>query len=177
MHLMGRLRLLGLLGLPLLGCASGGQRSLEDIYEENRSDLGGGSAADQAEVEERRAERIATVRARIESGVDLDVQDLLHAAAVLLDSTELSDLALAETLALQAAEAGQDQGFPLAAEAIDRQCVLLGIPQRYGTQYILSAGSKEWVLYPTDPATSDTERRAMGLPTLAEASSRATEIE
>ena len=49
MHLMGRLGLLGLLGVPLLGCASGGQRSLEDLYEENRSDLGGGSEADQAE--------------------------------------------------------------------------------------------------------------------------------
>ena len=168
----------GLLCWTCTACASGAsQPSLEDLYEENRADLGGGSEEDQAEVETRRAWRVAETRERVESGADLNVEDLLHAAAVLLDSSDLADLSLAETLALEAAEAGEDRGFPIAAEAIDRQCVLLGIPQRYGTQYILPAGSRVWVLYPTDPATSDTERRAMGLPTLAEAVARASEIE
>ncbi len=175
MRLATALVCLGLAASCLGACASGRAPSLRGLYEENRDDRGGGSDEEQAAAEGRRAARVAQVRARVEGGEALSDADKLHAAAVLLDADDVAALALARSLALEAAEAGDERGFPLAAEAIDRQCVLLGVPQRYGTQYVRLG--KGWALYPTDPATGDAERRAMGLPTLAEATARAGELE
>jgi len=117
---------------------------------------------------------MARVRELLDEGAELTNVERLYAAALLLDSAALEDLARAQDLALQAAAAGEDRGFPLAAEAIDRQLLTLGRPQRYGTQYVWSASTATWALYPTDPVTGDVERRAMGLVSLAEARARAS---
>lgn len=169
------------LALACGACSSTGGREgserLEALWEENLADAGDDDPAGQAEVEARRAARVAEVRELVErSDSSLTAEQRLFAAAVLLDASDPLDLRLAERLALDAAAAGEERGFPLAAEAIDRQCLVLGLPQRYGTQYVWSPASGRWSLYPTDPATSDVERRAMGVPELAEAIARAEEL-
>jgi len=90
--------------------------------------------------------------------------------------TTLFSLVIAGNELLDAAERGAEEGFPLAAEAIDRECLQLGVPQRYGTQYVFSPVTGEWLLYQWDPATSDVERRAMGVPPLSEALARVREL-
>lgn len=173
--------------LLLLACLAGcsaprpASERLEALYDESLADEGSVEPDELAAAELRRSRRVAEVRelvadARREER-PLSPEQRLFAAAVLLDGTDASDLALAERLALEAAEQGDDRGFPLAAEAIDRQCLVLGLPQRYGTQYAWSPQSGRWSLYPIDPATSDAERRAMGLPSLAEARARAAELQ
>lgn len=149
---------------------------LERLYEQGLAEEGSTDADEQAEVEERRRERADEVREILAADVPLMPLDQLHAAAVLVDSRDPADLALARDLALDAAERGAEDGFALAAEAIDRECLQRGIPQRYGTQYIYSPVTSQWFLYEWDPATTDVERRAMGVPTLAEALARVREL-
>ena len=162
--------------LALPGCRSSGATELEALYEENLADDGQGGGEALRKAESRRVARIARVRLLTADPQALSLEERLFGAAVLLDSSDLSDLGLAEDLALSAAEAGDDRGFPLAAEAIDRQCLVLGQPQRYGTQYIWSPETQRWSLYSTDPATTDAERRAMGLASLSEARALAADL-
>ena len=164
--------------LILFACAGSPPSSeLGKLYRDNLEDAGGGSASALAETESRRAGRVFRVRELAAQGPIESIEDRLFAASILLDSPEMRDLTLAEDLALSAALDGDDRGFPLAAEAIDRQCLTLGQPQRYGTQYVWSPQDETWSLYPTDPATSDAERRSMGVPTLAEARALAAELD
>ena len=62
--------------------------------------------------------------------------------------------------------------FEVAAEAIDRELLKGDQPQRYGTQYVYEPIVKKWSLYTWDETTTDAERRAMGVPPLAEALAR-----
>jgi hypothetical protein len=79
----------------------------------------------------------------------------------------------AHELALKAAELGHPQPARwLAAAAYDRWLMCQGQPQKYGTQYI--AEEVYWKLSDIDPATTDTERAAWGVPPLAKALARAT---
>ncbi len=55
----------------------------------------------------------------------------------------------------------------LAAAAKDRGLMRLGLPQRYGTQYNI-ADDGAWILWDVDPSTTDEERAAWNVPTLAE---------
>ena len=47
----------------------------------------------------------------------------------------------------------------------------------YSITLAWSPQDETWSLYPTDPATSDAERRSMGVPTLAEARALAAELD
>ena len=81
---------------------------------------------------------------------------------------DLEDLKLSEQLALQSAEQGVQLGRRVAAEAIDKQLVRNRLPQRYGTQYEWVVALRAWRLFPIDPATTDADRRTMGVPPLVE---------
>lgn len=94
--------------------------------------------------------------------------DHLKASVILVETDDAGDLKLAEDLALEAAREGEPLGFRVAAEAADKVLVKRGLPQRYGTQYEWVPVIKAWRLYPVDARTSDAERRAMGVPPLAE---------
>jgi hypothetical protein len=166
-------RLLALaLVLALPACAASATPRLERMYE--RSLARPGDAAERealAALERERMGWIEEVRAMHARGALKRERDLLIAATLLLDSPDVADLDLARDLALAAAERGDERGFPLAAEAIDRALMLRGEPQRYGTQYV-SVPGYGWVLYRWDPATTDAERASMGVPPLAEALER-----
>jgi len=64
----------------------------------------------------------------------------------------------------------------LYAGSTDRLLMLEGKPQKYGTQYRRKKDSKDFYLYRIDPATTDDERKAFNVPTLAEAKKLAKNI-
>ena len=170
MHLLGPM--LFWMALGTVSCAVSPSRDLERMYrwslEEPGNDL---SRADLARLEGRRRDWIRTTREYVDQGALATDLDRLYAASLLLDSDSLGDLGLARDLALEAAKNGEDDGYPLAAEAIDRSLMKQGLPQRYGTQYV-HLPEFGWVLYRWNEAISDAERRAMGVPTIAEALER-----
>lgn len=162
-------RSIPLIAFCLLGCAGNPSARLERMYDQSlEADGSLASPRDLARVEERRRDWIEEVRSLHAKGRILSDLDLLHAASLLMDSDDLDDLILARDLALEAAERGEDRGFPLAAEAVDRSLMKQGLPQKYCTQYAYLP-EHGWVLYRWDEAVSDVERRAMGVPTLGEA--------
>lgn len=155
--------------VALAACSAPG-RPLERLYRELREDDQAeiGDAGDARALAKRQRARIAEVRALRERGEIEGPADHLHAAAIAASSEELADLDLAEELALEAARLGEDRGFRVAAEAIDRRQVKLALPQRFGTQYVWDVPTARWKLYPVDPRTSDAERAAMGVPPVSE---------
>jgi hypothetical protein len=90
------------------------------------------------------------------------------AGATLVRSDEPTNLLLAEALGTSAAILGEPRGGIVKAEARDRMAVLLGEPQPYGTQSVYVPVLGRWRLYAVDPATTDEERRVLGLPPLAQ---------
>ncbi|MCY2959534.1 MAG: hypothetical protein NTY35_05150 [Planctomycetota bacterium] len=121
------------------------------------------------------AARDAAIAARAERARSIaDAGDLrtgrdhFRAAVVLVESNSPADWDLAANLGRKASEMGEPLGLRVAAEAIDKDLVHQGRPQRFGTQFVWDARNQKWRLYPMDPATTDTERAAMGVPTYAE---------
>ncbi len=93
----------------------------------------------------------------------------LYRAAYLIQAGDLTPDAdrflLARQLAIECAEHGHQNGKLLAAICLDRYLVAAGQPQKYGTQYTLSATG--WPLIcPYDTLTTDSERVAWNVPPL-----------
>lgn len=114
------------------------------------------------------AARAREARRIVESGGLGSARDYLRAAVLLVESSSPADWALAAELGGKAAELGEPLGLRAAAEAIDKDLVHQGQRQRYGTQFAWDATNRVWRLHPIDPATTDAERNAMGVPTYAE---------
>ena len=57
----------------------------------------------------------------------------------------------------------------LYAISTDRWLYSAGKPQRYGTQFLRDGKGCNTKLYEVDPATTDAERAALDVPTLAQA--------
>lgn len=93
------------------------------------------------------------------------------AATVLIYSESIVEVAAAEALAL-GAMGKEPRARQLAATAYDRQRLLRGEAQKFGTQLVEKHGRLE--LWPVDPATTDSERAKWGLPALAEIRRRLT---
>ena len=90
-------------------------------------------------------------------------RDLFHAAHALMQSSDPADRWRAYELARDAAQGGFASARPLAAANYDAWLVLQGKPQKYGTQW-KRAEDGEMVLHEVDPATTDAERDAWGVP-------------
>ena len=151
------------------GCSSPSGR-LARMYASLQKDVAsaGRPAGPDESLAERHAERAAEVREMIEKGEVTSAEDRFRAAVLLVETDDLENLHLAETLGMQAGNAGAPLGFRVAAEAIDKQAVIRHQPQRYGTQYEWVPVLRAWRLYPVDPTTTDEQRRTMGVPGLAE---------
>jgi len=145
------------------------QSEISRVYSYFRSDIAkhAGAPHDESAIA-RQHERAAKVKAIYDAGKLKDAQDFFEAAIVLVETDDIDMLKLSETLALKAAEMGEDRGFRVAAEAEDKQLVRMGAAQRYGTQYIYEPVLRGWRLYPYDVRTTDEERKAMGVPPLSE---------
>jgi hypothetical protein len=121
-----------------------------------------------AEAITRQNARAAKVTQLYEAGGLETAQDYFQAALVLVETDDIAVLKLSETLAMKSAEMGDEHAKRVAAEAIDKQLVRLGLPQRYGTQYIYEPILRGWRLYSYDPSTTDEQRAEMGVPPLTE---------
>ena len=136
------------------------------------------------ELEDERAGRAqradeAEVAKRIEATLDIvdhaglrQPHDYLHAAAVLLESSRGTEVGRAVSLTRRALELDPDllELRPLHAQAVDRQLLLQGKPQKFGTQSVRDG--EKFRLYRVDPEVTDSERKLWGVPPLAELEAR-----
>ncbi len=168
-HLSGAKLLCLLLLLCLGACRSlpPGER-LSELSEERESEV----AEDRGPVTKKVEARAREALAIVESGALASPNEHLTAALLLYDSRALENVMLARDLALHAVELGDARGLAIAAEAEDIELMIRGANQRYGTQYVYDSLTKRWMLYPVNPATTDSERAAMGIAPLREARRR-----
>lgn len=132
---------------------------------------------DAQEVKMRNEERFRRVHRLLEEGRIRTPKEQMLASLVLLGSNSPADVTLARDLALEAAEAGEEEAFSLAARAIDRSLYFTGAPQRFGTHFIYSPVLSRWKLHNVDPRTTDEERSAYGLPPLADLEAFAAKLD
>jgi hypothetical protein len=162
--------------LLLLAACTSTSSKLEQMYSTGLHDRQQGVFASlEATYEERQESRRAKVRSFIAEAKLESAEDHVFAAAILASSPAPEDLAAAQRIGLRAAEMGDGRGFRVAAEAIDRQAMHAGSPQRYGTQYYYEEVLQKWRLYAVDPHTTDAERKAMGVAPMAQLMER-TEV-
>ena len=118
--------------------------------------------------------RRETVMALLEDGWPEGADDLYAAAWVLNHGDEAEEAALGSRLAARAAELGHPKARWLAAAALDRSLMYAGKPQKYGTNMVPDGVG--YRLWDVDPATTDAERLANDVPTLADLRARAAAI-
>jgi hypothetical protein len=150
------------------GCKTPLPRTLDDAYEVTlaaRTSVGFNAHGEQTT--ERLEAGRAVVRELWEAGEVRSPEEHVRVAFVLVSSRDLGDLDLAHKIAWEAGELGDQRGWPLAAEALDRALFLQGDNQRFGTQFVYEPVLARWILYPIDPATSDAERQRFGIPPLS----------
>ena len=166
-------RLLCLLVLCLTACSTDSSSRIARIYDANwQEQHRAPDRGDPREFARRQHERCDEVVKLLDTGAIVSPLDRLYAAAILKDSTRVSDLERARDVALEVAKAGSDRALPIAAEAIDRLLREDHRAQKYGTQYEFNPVTGRWVLYEWDPRTTNAERAAMGVVTIEEAQRR-----
>jgi len=159
-----------LLLVTLGACQSAEPKNPKALYDSVLKEL---SVSDrggfEAETISKQEERFILVLRWLEEGRVSTAEDYLWCAGALVESDEFEHLQLAHELALQAAELGDKRGFTMEAYATDKLLVDAEAPyQRYGTVIIYSPVLERFELYPVDPTTTDTIRRSVGVPPLAE---------
>lgn len=164
------LHALALLGLLSAAGCSSPSTHLQRLARDQQVDMEtkAHSGDEMRAAEARTAKRVERVRQWIEHGEVKSADDHFHAALVLVQSNQEADLDEANAQALKAAELGENRGFRVSAEAFDKLMVKRGLAQRYGTQFMWEPVLRGWRLYATDPRTTDAERAAMGVPSMAQ---------
>lgn len=173
-----RLLPLLLLALPLLGSSCSSTATPRGHYESLVKELSKarGTQGTHAKVRSKLEKRYAKVEAWNKDGKLVTPEDKLWAAATLIHAASAERIALSLELARSAAQAGEQRALPLIAQAMDKQALQARRPQPYGTQYLFHPDPGIWVLYDINPAITDTERAAMGLPSLKELHAKVKEL-
>ena len=158
------------LSLVLAAACASSERSIDRVWAdlEVEADRSTPLADPDARAEEAIAERADEARRIAKSGELKSGRDHLRAAVLLAESKSPADWMLAAELGRQAMELGEPLGLRVAAEAIDKDLVHQGLPQRFGTQFTWDEARATWRLHPIDPAMTDAERAAMSVPSYAE---------
>lgn len=102
--------------------------------------------------------------------------DFFNAALILQHGDLPEDFLLAHELCVVAIIKGKSQAKSLAAATEDRFLMNIGRPQRFGTQYRSDPAGAPMKLYAVDPAVTDELRRALNVPTLAQAKAQEAEL-
>lgn len=156
--------------------AAGRDQQLLALFAEDRAehrDLLAGTPAYHA-LRARDRIRREQVMALIADGWPRDAE-ALYAAAWVLNHGDASDEAfLGHRLASAARDLAHEPALWLAAAALDRSLMYAGRPQKYGTNTVPDGVG--WRVWDVDPATTDAERAANGVPPLAELEARAAAI-
>lgn len=152
-------------------------RELAALYEADQGDRRLPPAEKAAlDIAARDEARRVRVEAILDAGEAKVAVDYFHAAMIFQHGHEPADYQRAHDLALKAVELDPTHTTAkwLAAASEDRLLMSRGEPQKYGTQFRMTEG--RWELYPVDPAVTDAERAAWGVPPLAEAEARVTRM-
>ena len=147
-------------------------RLLAEDQAEDRAVLAGEPAY--VALRERDRARREAVMALLADGWPDDAEALYAAAWVLNHGDLTGEAALGSRLAARPAELGRPGARWLAAAALDRSLMYAERPQKYGTNIVPDGVG--WRLWDVDPATTDAERLAHDVPTLAEMQARAAAI-
>lgn len=118
--------------------------------------------------------RRKAVMAMLAAGWPDDADDLYAAAWILNHGDLAEEAALGSRLAARAAGVGRPGARWLAAASLDRSLMYAERPQKYGTNIVPDGIA--WRLWDVDPATTDAERLANDVPSLAEMQARAAAI-
>lgn len=164
-----RTAILALLALSIGACTTS-RSAIDQVWYELEQDAQKDEwvADPDAESIESTADRARRARELAASGALVSARDHFRAAVVLAESMNPEDWSLAASLGAKAAELGEPLGLRAAAEAIDKDLMAQGLPQRYGTQFVWDPALSRWRLHPVDPTTTDAERASMGVPTFGE---------
>lgn len=181
-----RLVLFSLLLFVILGCTSNTEPAplatdnpeLLALYTADQDDRKAGSAIDWSVVAPRDSMRRVRVYALLDEGAVRTSQDYYHAAMIFQHGNDTTAARIAfelskEAMALDSTNASAKW---LYAAAWDRYQMRASLPQWYGTQFVRNA-NEPWRLYDIDTTkVTDAERRALGVPTLAESRARVLEM-
>ena len=154
-------------------------KELQTLYEEDQADRA--TFFEQSDTEQLQ-QVLQRDRARRQRAAELmgsealqDPEDYFHAAMIFQHGETLDDYWQAHELARKGSELGHPNCLWLTAAAYDRWLANQGKPQKYGTQYI-SRDNEPYRLWDVDPATTDEERAAWNVPSLAEALQQAEKL-
>ena len=131
--------------------------------------------AEYAALRKRDHARRERVQALLAAGEVESAEDYYHAALIYQHGDQVEEAAQAYLLAAKGAALGYRPARWLAAAAYDRWQMYQGLPQKYGTQFV--PDGNRYRLWDVDPATTDAERAAWDVPSLAEQERRAAEVE
>ena len=156
--------------------APAGNAELREMYEADQA-ARSGPDLDWAAVSAADAKRRARLDEIREAGDIVTADDHFHAAMLLQHGDSPEDYNDAHELAKRAFELDPDLRVAgwLSAAAKDRYLLAIGEPQWYGTQYSGSNGLT--ILREVDETkVTDEQRKALGVPTLADARGRLTQM-
>ena len=136
-----------------------------------------GRSIDWAVVAPRDKARLKRVKEMYVHNLLQTADDYYHAALVLQHGDTADDPLLAHEFCVIAISKGKNdrEAKWLAAASEDRFLMNIGRPQRFGTQYRSDEGGPMRV-YEVGPGVTDETRRAMGVPSLAEAKAHEAEM-
>ena len=103
--------------------------------------------------------------------------DYYHAAMLLQHSDAADDFLLAHELCVAAISKGDARAKWLAAASEDRFLMNIGRPQRFATQFRCDGPNCEFHLYKVDETVTDELRKALDVPSLAEAKAREAKMQ
>jgi hypothetical protein len=148
---------------------------LLEMFEADQADRRG--EIDWEEVAPRDEARRARAMELVEAGKLKARDDLVHAAFIFQHGADSTSYRMAHELAMKAValDSTYMSARWIAAAAKDRYLQSIGLPQIYGTQFLLVDGT--WTLEPIDTTVvSDAERARWGVPPLARQRARAAKM-
>jgi hypothetical protein len=144
------------------------------LYQEDQSDRKppAGKSIDWSVVAPRDHARLARVKELYTQNKLQTGGDYYHAAMVLQHAEAPEDYLLAHELCVVAISKGNSEAKWLAAASEDRFLMNIDRPQRFGTQFRTGGANTPFKLYKMDSGVTDELRRALNVPSLAEAKAR-----
>ena len=162
----------------VLASAPADNSELAKMFDEDQADRtpATGSSIDWIKVAPRDDARLARVKQMYSSDELKTGTDYWRAALILQHGNAPEDALLAHELCVAALVLGEKQAAWLAAASEDRFLMRISRPQRFGTQFRSGGPNQPMELYTTDGAVTDSLRRRLGVPSLAEAKARAVRM-
>lgn len=163
-----RISIIFLVFISITTFAQEDNTELAEMYKKDQSERMNGPI-DWAVLSKNDSIRRAKVNSMLENGEVQTGQDYYHAAMIFQHGNDTIASGKAVRYMKKAVELDPSTNKWLLAAAIDRDLMRKDEPQIYGTQFIKNGMDQPYELYKLDSTqVTDAERRAYGVPTLAE---------